>query len=54
MDSAKVKDPITISSPSPTEQITKEIIFHADHTFAFIIGEETSGTILFEGVVMRP
>ena len=27
------------------------IYFHADHPFAFVIGEETSGTILFTGVV---
>lgn len=32
----------------------KEINFFADHPFVFIIGEETSGTILFEGVVMQP
>lgn len=32
----------------------KEVHFYADHPFVFIIGEETSGTILFEGVVMQP
>ena len=33
----------------------QEIIeFYADHPFVFIIGEETSGTILFEGVVTNP
>ena len=32
----------------------KEVFFYADHPFVFIIGEETSGTILFEGVVMQP
>lgn len=32
----------------------KEINFHANHPFVFVIGEETSGTILFEGVVTRP
>jgi serpin B len=32
----------------------KEVYFYADHPFVFIIGEETSGTILFEGVVMQP
>ena len=32
----------------------KEIYFHADHPFAFVIGEETSGTILFTGVVTKP
>ena len=31
-----------------------EVYFYADHPFAFVIGEETSGTILFEGVVMEP
>ena len=36
-------------APSP-----KPIYFYADHPFVFIIGEETSGTILFEGVVMQP
>ena len=40
---------ITDSAPSP-----KPIYFYADHPFVFIIGEETSGTILFEGVVMQP
>ena len=33
---------------------SKPIYFYADHPFVFIIGEETSGTILFEGVVMQP
>ena len=32
----------------------KEIHFYADHPFIFIIGEETSQTILFEGIVMEP
>ena len=32
----------------------KEIYFYADHPFVFIIGEETSGTILFEGVYTHP
>lgn len=41
----------TDTGPGPEP---KEIFFHADHPFAFIIGEETSGTILFEGVVMEP
>ncbi|MGN1232506.1 MAG: serpin family protein [Candidatus Cryptobacteroides sp.] len=39
------------TSPGPGK---KEINFYADHPFVFIIGEETSGTILFEGVVMQP
>lgn len=33
---------------------SKEVYFYADHPFVFVIGEETSGTILFEGVVMQP
>lgn len=32
----------------------KEVNFHADHPFVFVIGEETSGTILFTGVVTKP
>jgi serpin B len=32
----------------------KQVHFYADHPFVFVIGEETSGTILFEGVVMQP
>lgn len=32
----------------------KPIDFFVDHPFIFIIGEKTSGTILFEGVVNRP
>lgn len=32
----------------------KKVYFHADHPFVFIIGEKTSGTILFEGVCTRP
>ena len=39
------------TSPGPEP---KEVYFYADHPFVFIIGEETSGTILFEGVVMQP
>mgnify|MGYP003536399903 FL=1 len=39
----------TDAGPGP-----KEVFFYADHPFVFIIGEETSGTILFEGVVMQP
>ena len=42
-------DGATDAGPGP-----KEVYFYADHPFAFIIGEETSGTILFEGVVMQP
>ena len=32
----------------------KNIEFHADHPFVFIIGEENTGTILFEGVFAKP
>lgn len=39
----------TDAGPGP-----KQVYFYADHPFVFIIGEETSGTILFEGVVMQP
>ena len=42
-------DGATDAGPGP-----KEVFFYADHPFVFIIGEETSGTILFEGVVMQP
>lgn len=42
------------TSPGPDGPEPKEVYFYADHPFVFIIGEETSGTILFEGVVMQP
>ena len=42
-------DGATDAGPGP-----KQVYFYADHPFVFIIGEETSGTILFEGVVMQP
>ena len=32
----------------------KKVYFYADHPFVFVIGEKTSGTILFEGVCTRP
>ena len=32
----------------------KKVSFYADHPFVFVIGEKTSGTILFEGVCTRP
>ena len=44
---------IGAASPGPGED-PKIIYFHADHPFMFVIGEKTSGTILFEGVVARP
>ena len=37
----------------PGDEI-KKIEFHADHPFVFIIGEENTGTILFEGVFTKP
>ena len=39
----------TDAGPGP-----KQVYFYADHPFVFVIGEETSGTILFEGVVIQP
>ena len=42
-------DGATDAGPGP-----KQVYFYADHPFVFVIGEETSGTILFEGVVMQP
>lgn len=39
------------TSPGPED---KEVYFYADHPFIFLIGESTSGTILFEGIVMEP
>lgn len=44
---------IGATSPGPGED-PKIIYFHADHPFMFVIGEKTSGTVLFEGVVARP
>lgn len=41
------------ASPGPGEE-PKRVHFYADRPFVFIIGEETSGTILFEGVVTHP
>lgn len=32
----------------------KKVYIYADHPFVFVIGEKTSGTILFEGVCTRP
>jgi serpin B len=39
----------TSAGPGETPQ-PKKIYFYADHPFVFVIGESTSGTILFEGV----
>ena len=39
-------------SAMPSEP--KKVYFHADRPFVFVIGEGTSGAILFEGVCMRP
>jgi len=41
------------AAPGPGEE-PKKVYFYADHPFVFIIGEKTSGTILFEGVCTRP
>ena len=32
----------------------KQLYFYVNHPFLFVIGEKTSGTILFEGIVMEP
>lgn len=37
------------SSAGPGEEEPKRVYFYADHPFVFLIGEATSGTILFEG-----
>ena len=42
-------DAATDAGPGP-----EPVYFYADHPFVFVIGEKTSGTILFEGVVMKP
>ena len=49
--SVTIVDVVGETGPAPEP---KQIYFYADHPFAFVIGEETSGTILFEGVVMQP
>ena len=41
-------------SAMPDESEPKIIYFTADHPFVYLIGEETSGTILFEGVCACP
>lgn len=41
------------AAPGPGEE-PKKVYFYADHPFVFVIGEQTSGTILFEGVFTRP
>jgi hypothetical protein len=44
-----------VEMPGATEALPQETVnFYADHPFVFIIGEETSGTILFEGIVTNP
>ena len=48
---------VTIALPKAAAirpQAVKYNKFYADHPFVFIIGEETSGTILFEGVYTHP
>ena len=49
--SVTVVEMVGDAAAGPPEEI---IEFYADHPFVFIIGEETSGTILFEGVVTNP
>lgn len=41
------------AAPGPGEE-PKKVYFYADHPFVFVIGEKTSGTILFEGVCTKP
>ena len=45
---------VEMNGPTDAGPGPKQVYFYADHPFVFIIGEETSGTILFEGVVMQP
>ena len=41
---------VEMSATSPEEESSTPILFYADHPFAYIIYESTSGTILFMGV----
>ena len=41
---------VSFTSAEPDVNATKPIEFHANHPFAFVISERTSGTILFVGV----
>lgn len=43
---------MNLESAAPMDP--KRVYFYADRPFAFVIGEETSGTILFEGTYTRP
>lgn len=43
---------MNVESAAPVDP--KRVYFYADRPFAFVIGEETSGTILFEGTYTRP
>jgi serpin B len=45
---------VEMNGPTDAGPGSKQVYFYADHPFVFVIGEETSGTILFEGVVMQP
>ena len=45
---------VEMSGESAAPMDPKRIYFYADRPFAFVIGEETSGTILFEGTYTRP
>lgn len=43
---------MNVESAAPMDP--KRVYFYADRPFVFVIGEETSGTILFEGVFAQP
>ena len=45
---------VEMNAESAAPMDPKRIYFYADRPFAFVIGEETSGTILFEGTYTRP
>ena len=45
---------VEMNGESAAPMDPKRIYFYADRPFAFVIGEETSGTILFEGTYTRP
>ena len=45
---------VEMSGESAAPMDPKRVYFYADRPFAFVIGEETSGTILFEGTYTRP
>lgn len=45
---------VEMNAESAAPMDPKRVYFYADRPFAFVIGEETSGTILFEGTYTRP